>query len=354
MDYTCGLKAQGMYKVGVIYGKFLPPHRGHLNSIINSATRCEKLYVVVSDNSKKTKEICDEFGLKNMPVNLRAKWLSIELKDLSHISVVTLDETDIPTYPHGWEEWSKLLESVVPEKFDVIFGGEQEYSEGNQKYFPYAKYELYDYDRSRFPISATMIRSNPLKHWDYVLGSARGFFSKKVLVTGTESCGKSTMVKYLSKVFYTAWSDEVGRRYAGEYLGGNENFFTDDDFNAIAYLQHEQDLKAINSANKIVFFDTDAVVTDYYSRLYMGHENKDVQRFVNPNKYDLVLFLSPDVKWVADGQRRNSNNRDELDTTLREMYCNFGFDANKIKNVSGSYSERFDMAFKLCYNIIDS
>lgn len=342
-----------MYKVGVIYGKFLPPHRGHLNSIINSATKCEKLYVVVCDNRNNTEKLCSASGVNNMPLNLRAKWLSIELKDLEHIKVVTLDETDIPVYPYGWVEFSKLLENSVGEKFDVIFGGEQDYAEGNRKYFPYADYEIYDYERSRFPISGTMIRENPLDHWDYILGSARGFFTKKVLVTGTESCGKSTLVKYLSKIFYTSWSDEVGRRYANEYLGGNENFFTDDDFGAIAYLQHEQDLKAINSANKIVFFDTDAVVTDYYSRLYMGHENLNVQKFINPDQYDLVLFLSPEVKWVDDGQRRNSENRNQLDTVLIDMYLNFGFSSDKIFRIDGNdYNKRFNLAYSECNKLI--
>lgn len=352
MDYISGWKVL-VYKVGVIYGKFLPPHRGHLNSIINSATKCEKLYVVVCDNPKDTELTCSISGIKNIPLNLRAKWLSIELNNIEHIKVVTLDETGIPSYPHGWTEFSKLLEISVGERFDVIFGGEQDYSDGNSTYFPYASYEIYDYERSRFPISGTMIRENPLGHWDYILGSARGFFAKKVLVTGTESCGKSTLVKYLSKIFYTSWSDEVGRRYVNEYLGGNENFFTDDDFGAIAYFQHEQDLKAINSANKIVFFDTDAVITDYYSRLYMGHENVNVQKFINPDKYDLVLFLTPEVKWVDDGQRKNPENRDGLDTLLTDMYMDFGFSPDKIFRIDGNdYNKRFNFAYNECNKLI--
>ena len=35
-------------KVGVMFGKFFPPHRGHLNSIIQASTQVQKLYVVVS------------------------------------------------------------------------------------------------------------------------------------------------------------------------------------------------------------------------------------------------------------------------------------------------------------------
>lgn len=55
-----------MYKVGIFSGKFTPPHRGHLNAIINAATKCEKLYVVVSDNPVLTKQLCDESNLQIM------------------------------------------------------------------------------------------------------------------------------------------------------------------------------------------------------------------------------------------------------------------------------------------------
>ena len=45
----------------------------------------------------------------------------------------------------------------------------------------------------------------------------------------------------------------------------------------MTHLQVEQDYDAMRNANKICFFDTDATATQYYSRLYMGHENKIVE-----------------------------------------------------------------------------
>lgn len=343
-----------MYNAGVMYGKFLPPHRGHLNAIINSATKCRTLYVVVSDNKYTIESLCNEASVPVMDMRLRAKWLSIELQDLPHIKVLMLDESHLAPYPHAWKEWASLLEKVVPEKFDVIFGGELDYAEGNKKYFPYATYEVFDYPRSIFPISGTEIRNNPYKHWDYILGSARGFFSKKVLITGTESCGKTTLTKYLAKTFYTSWSNEVGRYYASKYLGGSEELFTDDDFLAIAYQQRDQDEHAIKTSNKIVFFDTDALVTEYYSRLYMGHSNSNVIRFIDPSRYDLVFLMTPSVEWVADGQRRNgeSEERIRLHEMLYKMYLDFGFDKSKIIEIDGDYATRFKMAYEISKSLI--
>ena len=52
-----------MYRTGVYFGRFLPPHRGHLYQMIEASTRCEKLLVVISDNADQTREICRRDGI---------------------------------------------------------------------------------------------------------------------------------------------------------------------------------------------------------------------------------------------------------------------------------------------------
>lgn len=341
-----------MYKAGVFPGKFLPPHRGHINSIINAATKCETLYVVVSDNSEQTKNLCLAENINPIPAIERWKWLSQELQGFDHIKVLFLDETNIPVYPYGWEEWSKLLITIVPENFDVIFGGEISYKEnGYTKYFPEVIYEIFDYKRERYPISATEIRKSPFKHWDYILGGARPFFSKKVLITGTESCGKTTLTKYLAKIYHTSWSEEVGRYYSSIYLGGNENVFQIKDFDVIAYQQYENDMKALRTSNKVVFYDTDAVVTQYYCEMYLGEKSRIVQNFVDPSRYDVVILMKPDVKWVDDGLRWNSDDekRNELHNKLRDMYTERGFN---IVEVEGNYTTRLNAVMKIIDELI--
>lgn len=342
-----------MYKVGVFPGKFFPPHRGHLNSIINAATQCELLYVVVSDNPTTTKRVCEEFNIRPMDIKTRTKWLSIELQNFDHIKVIMLDETGIPEYPYGWDLWSKRLFEVVPEKFDVIFGGEPEYMEQHSHNFPNIKYEVYDYQREKYPISATIIRDNPLNNWDYILGSARGHFAKRVLITGTESCGKTTITKYLGKIYHTSWTEEEGRYYSNKYLGGNEDVFTVKDFDCISYLQYIADEKALKTCNKIVFFDTDAVVTQYYLEMYLKEYSANIETFVNPNKYDVVLMFTPDVKWIDDGQRFLSEQklRWELHNKLKTMYVDRGF-KNKIIEINGSYNDRLNKAIKIVDDIL--
>lgn len=340
-------------KVGVYFGKFLPPHRGHINTIINAATTCQKLYVVVSDNKNRTKRICNADGTKYISAELRLQWLSQELQDLKHIKVVSLDETHIPEYPNGWEAWATELYNLIPEPIDVFYCGEAIYAEKLPEYFSRAKVCLFDPERTTFNISATKIRKQPFKYWDYILGPARPFFAKKVLIAGSESTGKSTLTKSLAKLYHTSWSEEVGRYYAEKYLGGNETIFTNEDFGRIAAQQSEQDYAALRSANRICFFDTDATITQYYSELYMHHKNPLVEMYVNPDKYDVVFLMKPDVQWVDDGQRLNGDQdkREDLHKYLKQMYIDRGF-GDKIIEVGGNYQQRLNTVFNYIQNNI--
>lgn len=345
-----------MYKVGIFPGKFSPPHRGHVNAIIQAGTKCEKLYVVVSHNVALEKELYREVAIKPISMKEKARWLSIELSDLEHIKVVMLDEDEagIPAHPFGWEKWCKKVREVVGEPFDVIFGGEPEYAEqGFTEFLPEAVYEVYDSERSRYPISATEIRDKPFKHWDYILGAARPYFTKKVLITGTESCGKTTLTKMLAKIYFTSWSFEAGRYYSHKHTGGNLKVFNQEDFFNICLEQKLADEDAIRTANKITFIDTDAVVTQYYCELYLGKQNPLIETLIEPQKFDVVLMLKPDVKWVADGERflGEDSVRMELHNKLKNMYIERGF-GDKIIEISGSYNERLNKALKIADDLI--
>jgi len=335
-----------MDNIGVVPGKFFPPHRGHLNQIIRAATQCKKVYVVVSDNEDLALDKCHEDNLPYINLQTRALWLSRELQGLEHIKIVMLDETGIPPYPDGSVQWCKMLTDLIPEQINVIFGGETEYQDTYMKHLPGIEYNVYDYTRSRYPVSGTEVRLDYLKHWDYILGSARGFFARRVLVTGTESCAKSTLVKYLAKIFHTSWSEEYGRYYSADYLGGNEDLFQLSDFDRIATIQRNQDEEALKSANRICFFDSDAVVTQFYCELYMGSPNPIVEAFVHPQKYDVVLMMSPNVEWVADGLRfkGKQEERERLHKKLMYMYLDRGFKDKIIEINDPEYDVRLQRA----------
>ncbi len=337
-----------MYKTGVYFGRFLPPHRGHLNTIINASTLCNKLYVVVSYNKQHSIKLCNETKFTMIDGRTRVQWLCQQLADLEHIEVIMLEELPNCYKDENWDNWCKNLKELIPDTIDIIFTGEENDVEKLENNFPEAKISLLDPQRSKYPISSKEIRKDVFKHWDYILGSARPNFARKILITGTESCGKTTLVKYLAKLYHTSWSEEVGRYYAKKYLGGNEKIFTLEDFHRITIQQFEQDLEVMKNANRVVFFDTDATITQYYCELFMGEKNDAINNYINPSKYDLVILLKPDVKWVSDGQRLNSDQelRDNLHIKLKDLYINYGF-GEKIIEVGGSYNERLQNVIEI-------
>lgn len=341
-----------MCKVGVFPMKGLPFHRGHLTAILKASTMCDKLYVVVSDNPTETRELCK--GIKYISLQERMKWVSQELQDLDYIKVIGIDESGIPVFPNGWLEWSELLKNSVPEEFHVIYGNEESYRENHNKYFPNAEYVTFDVDRKEFTISGTEIRTNPLKHWDYLTGASRSFFSKKVLISGTESTGKSSLTKALAKVFYTSWSEEVGRYYSERYLGGNEEVFKLSDFERICWLQHEQDLIAHKTANKVSIHDTDALITNFYAEQYLGEQSEFINEFSKRQEYDLIIMMKPDVKWVDDGlrwlneQSIRESNHTLLVNTYKKMKPN-----TKIIEVGGNYTERLNACISIIKELIE-
>lgn len=331
-------------KIGVFPGKFLPPHRGHLTAILRAHALCDRLYVAVSERPIEDGQLCAAAGLGYISGALRKRWLALELQGLG-IDVLLIDESQIQAFPDGWADYAKLIQHAVGEPIDVIFGGEESYRDGHQRHFPGIEYRVLDPQRSQWPISGTEIRQSPYQHWDYIVSAARPFFAKKVLITGPESCGKTTLTHKLAKVFCTSWSNELGRQYQIDEVGGHGDLFDLDDFNRIAHLQFEQDRTALQQANKVCFFDTDAVVTAFFSQVFLGCIAERIAPFVDPQKYDLVIMLKPTVPWVADGLRELGDTavRQQSLEQLVALYQSYGFDTTKFLWVeSPDYYERLE------------
>jgi len=313
-------------KTGVFPGKFLPPHRGHITAILRAHALCDKLYVVISERSVEDAGLCQHAALPYISGVLRQRWLSQELQGLG-IEVLLQNDDASAAFPEGWGDYAQRLKQTVPVPFSVIFGGEESYRDGHNRFFPGIDYQVLDPQRTQWPISGTEIREQPYKHWDYIAGAARPFFARKVLITGSESCGKTTLTRKLAKVYCSSWSEELGRDYQHDVVGGNGDLFDLEDFNRIAHLQYEQDLAALRAANKVCFFDTDAVVTAFFSQVFLGEVASRVKSFIDPAKYDLVIALKPTVPWVADGMRELGDPavRQQSFSQLMALYQQYGF-----------------------------
>jgi len=329
--------------VGMYGGKFLPPHLGHVYAMTLAASMVDELHVVVSHDHKYEMKLCEGGKLPHMPWNQRYRWWQQITKHLPNVVVHTVYEEQTGQFS-DWENGRYAIELAVGKKIDAVFSSENEYDTYFKLLYPEAEHILLDVERKKYPISGTKLRKEGiLANWDMVPQVVRQDFVKRVVIVGTESCGKSTLVQNLATLYNTTYVSEYGREFYEQF--GDRVMSMPEDFAEIAMRHKVNEMDKLKEANKVLFIDTEAYVTNYYSRLYENKEDGIVEAIGQRNHYDLCLFLEPDVKWVDDGtrdfgeQKARENNSDYLKRMLDRACVDY-------VSVSGSYLKRLKTTMK--------
>jgi NadR type nicotinamide-nucleotide adenylyltransferase len=156
----------------------------------------------------------------------------------------------------------------------------------------------------------------------------------KVVVTGSECTGKTTLARELAAHHGTACSEEYARRYVDEHPGP----LSASDVEPIACGQMLAEDAAISTARRLVILDTDLVSTVVYARHYYGACPAWVEETAQRRLGHLYLLLHPDVPWVADGpQRDRPHRREELHEAFRAALASWGA---SICHVRGDWEAR--------------
>lgn len=333
------------YKVGMYGGTFNPLHLGHVNDIIMAANQCEKLYVVLS-NTNNPNEIDHRE---------RFMWLKNVTAHIENVEVFEIFDKNKSKATYDWHTGVDDIKRYIGKKIDVVFSGD-DYKGKNIWEKLYHDSEIVYFSRNEYPISSTEIRNNPFKYYDYLPKVVQKHYVKKVCIIGTESTGKTTLTRNLAKYFNTTHVEEAGR-YICDDAGGIDNM-QPYHYYEILFKQKQLEKEALNNANKILFIDTDSLITLYYYQL--GFENTrdydkafiDIAKGISVlNNYDLYIFLESDVKWVQDGTRTYGDKdvREENNKKLKKI-----FDENHIKYevIEGDYQERYEKAKQLSITLM--
>jgi nicotinamide riboside kinase len=125
----------------------------------------------------------------------------------------------------------------------------------------------------------------------------------KIIVTGPESSGKTTLCKALSEHYDLTYIKE----YAREYLTDLGRDYTQEDLLKISKEQLE-------SENNSQLLDTDLITIKIWSKYKYGSCDNWILTQIEKQKSEKRFYLlcSPDIPWQADNQRENPNNREEL------------------------------------------
>ncbi|WP_350453959.1 AAA family ATPase [Slackia heliotrinireducens] len=337
------------YRTGFFGGKFLPFHRGHLDCILRCASECEKLYVVLMHNGTEEREILanyhDPFPVEHLSRETREMALRSELSPFDNIQVLAYDcrEADEWALEQGKHPWFYECQDMVKlmGHFDVAYSSEPEYSECFRMFYPWADAKLVDPGRTRTPISASAIRRMPFyQAYQHLPLEYQKRVNKKVLFTGPESCGKSTLVRKLAAVLGTSFTEEMGKLACEKVKLPSPGAAL---YPGFVFAQKMADMRAVETANMVALCDTDAIVTEFYLELYENRTLPLVFETAKANSWDKVFFVESTVPWVADGIRTSPEQdiRKQQSEKLKTMYRELGYELTVL---DGDYRENYEKA----------
>jgi NadR type nicotinamide-nucleotide adenylyltransferase len=271
--------------LGVVVGKFYPPHRGHKFLIEQARGQVERLLVLVCDHPE-----------QRIPATLRAAWLAEIHPDCA--IVVTPD--DLPDEP---TPWARRTMDVLGRSPEVVFSSE-DYGDAYAAAMG-ARHVMVDPSRHHVPISATQIRGAPLNHLKFLEPCVRAWYVPRIVIVGAESAGKTTLAADLSRHFETLWVPEFGREYCEQTgrLVGTDISWSTEEFIQIAREQQSRENRAAGQANKVLICDTNATATGIWHERYLGYRSPELETIGDRDIADLYLLAAPDVPFVQDGLR---------------------------------------------------
>lgn len=332
------------YGVGIYGGSFNPFHLGHLECIIKASGLCKELYIVISYRDNET----------DVPLRVKIRWVYQLTKHIGNVKIITLkDETvDKKDYTESyWDSDSRIVKDKIGKKIDVVFSGD-DYDENSFWNKCYEESDYIVFPRNKY--NSTEIRGDLYGHWDWMPQVVRTYFTKKVLLIGGESSGKSTLTINLANYFNTVYLEEVGRDLSE--LSGTDIYMLPEDFTRILLEHKAKEFRLIEKSNKVFFEDTDCLITHFFLDFLNDEESQKNGKLADAiaalNSYDLILFLEPDVEWVQDGDRSEviAADRKKYSEMIKKYYTDRGFG---FKIISGDYNTRFDLAVKYVNELIE-
>lgn len=334
--FTQAYNLTGNMTTGLVLGKFLPLHTGHIALVNFALQHCDQLIVLLCYNEHEP-----------IPGRVREKWLQSTFEKDPRVKIVPAlyDEAELPGTSVSSIEASRLWSNYIRQALspiDIFFSSEP-YGDHVAEFLD-IRHLCFDQPRTQVPVSASSILRDPFGQWKFIAKAAQPYFVKKICISGSESTGKSVLAERLAKHFNTVFVPEMAR----DIIGKTEEVEFED-LGKIA----EHHARAINEqtkhANKILICDTDINITKSYSK-FLFNRILATPLWVNEaNEFSMRLFLETDCPFIQDGTRLPETERNRLGIHHKAEMNAAGI---HYQIITGNWEERFEKAKQLITNLI--
>lgn len=156
----------------------------------------------------------------------------------------------------------------------------------------------------------------------------------RLVVTGPECTGKTTLAADLARTFDAPWLPEMARTYAAE-RASNGQLLTAADVDLIAQRAIVSEDAALTEQPPLLVLDTDLLSTVTYARHYYGASSAWLEGEARSRLAALYLLCAPDLAWTPDGIRDRPEHREELFAEFERTLTEFGADVIVIRGTGG-------------------
>tara|TARA_B100000674_G_C37641048_1_gene823402 strand:- start:242 stop:775 length:534 start_codon:yes stop_codon:yes gene_type:complete len=172
-----------------------------------------------------------------------------------------------------------------------------------------------------------------------------GSLMKKVVITGPESSGKTTLFNAIEEKFGIAGVPEFARVYIDQL----DRPYVQGDLIEIANGQLQLEQKFSNENKDLLLCDTDLLTIKVWSEYKYGICDPIILNQLMHHLPDYYVLASPDIPWEPDPQRENSKERDELFQIYQKEILTL-----KIPSiiVAGSQEQRMDKFLKFMNDLL--
>lgn len=322
------------YKHGLVLGKFWPLHAGHSNLIESSLAQCDRVTVQLLANSA-----------EDIPIEVRAAWIR-EVHPRAHL-VSAYDDTPVDfDDPAIWDQHMLIINALLDAPVDAVFTSDEYGAELARRL--QAAWIQVDPGRRDNAISGTAVRANPEAFWTQLSPCVRAYYVRRVVVTGAESTGTTTLAQALAAHFKCPCVAEYGREWSEIRPEGPFAPWRTDEFVTIAQTQiAREEMAARQTPNRWLICDTDALATTLWHERYMGVASAEVERVATAHPRPFARILtSDDIPFVQDGLRDGEHIRRAMQQRFRDVLSDPGRQWTPWIEVSGTIEKRLKKALE--------